>query len=83
MHSFASFSGEKSTPAEEEPLEDREPYPTDLTDAQWRCLREYLPEPSDVGRPQEYEQREIINTILYVLHTGCQWEMVPHDLVPG
>lgn len=64
-------------------MEDREPYPTDLTDAQWQCLREYLPEPSDVGRPQEYEQREIINTILYVLHTGCQWEMVPNDLVPG
>lgn len=35
------------------------------------------------GRPWEYELREIINTILYVLRTGCQWELTPNDLVPG
>ena len=61
----------------------REPYKTDLTDEEWRVLGPIVPDPPEWGRPLEYEMREIINTILYVLRTGCQWEMTPHDLVPG
>src|SRR5262249_39286453 len=34
------------------------------------------------GRPREYSYREIVNGILYVLRTGCSWDMMPHDLPP-
>jgi len=58
-------------------------YESGLTDEEWRILGPIVPKPSKWGRPLKYELREIINTILYVLRTGCQWEMTPHDLVPG
>jgi transposase len=34
------------------------------------------------GRPADYARREIVNAILYVLRTGCQWRAIPHDLPP-
>lgn len=60
----------------------RKAYRSDLTDAQWDILKEYIPEPAPGGRPAAYERREIVNAILYVLRTGCGWEYVPHDLPP-
>jgi transposase len=38
--------------------------------------------PGRPGRPREYPVREIVNAILYLLHTGCQWRNLPHDLPP-
>lgn len=61
---------------------DRKPYKTDLTDAQWAILEPLLPKPKPGGRPRSVDMREIVNAILYVLHTGIQWEMMPHDLPP-
>lgn len=47
-------------------------------------LAPLVPAPSGrVGRPLRWGHREVINTILYVLRTGCAWRLVPHDLVPG
>ena len=40
------------------------------------------PRPSPAGRPREVDIREVINTLLYQDRTGCQWEMLPHDLLP-
>ena len=34
------------------------------------------------GRPREVDMREVVNTILYLNRTGCQWDMLPHDLLP-
>ena len=60
----------------------RKPYPTDLTDAQWTILEPLVPPSKHGGRPRTVNIREVINTILYVNRTGCQWEMLPHDLLP-
>src|SRR5262249_24053849 len=37
---------------------------------------------STVGRPREVDMREVLNTIFYLTRSGCQWDMLPHDLVP-
>lgn len=60
----------------------RQPYPTDVTDAQWNELSPLLPPPKRRGRRRTIEQREVINGILYVVRSGCAWRMVPHDLPP-
>ena len=60
-------------------------YPSDLTDEQWALMEPFVPEPKAegrTGRPREYSYRQIVNGIIYVLRTGCTWEMMPHDLPP-
>jgi putative transposase len=57
----------------------RKPYPSDLTDAQWEIVRPLIPV-YKVGRPREVEMREVVNAILYLNRSGCQWDMLPHDL---
>ena len=57
-------------------------YPTDLTDAQWEKLLPYLPKPSPVGRPLKWEMRSIINAMFYIVKSGCQWRMLPHQMPP-
>lgn len=60
----------------------RKPYPSDLSDAEWEILKPLLPQPKGFGHPVEVDFREILNGIFYVQRTGCQWEMMPHDLPP-
>jgi putative transposase len=60
----------------------RNAYPTDLTDAQWAILELLVPPSKHGGRPRTVNIREVINTILYLNRTGCQWDMLPHDLLP-
>jgi putative transposase len=60
----------------------RKSYPSDLTDAQWAILEPLVPAGKHGGRPRTVDMREIINTILYLNRTGCQWDMLPHDLLP-
>jgi putative transposase len=60
----------------------RAPYPTDLTDAQWAILRPLIPPAKPGGRPREVDVREVVNTLLYQNRAGCQWDMLPHDLLP-
>jgi putative transposase len=62
----------------------RKPYPTDLTDEQWAVLEPLIPPAKHGGRPREVDVREVCNTIFYQNKTGCQWHLLPHDLVtPG
>lgn len=56
-------------------------YDTDLTDAEWAYLSPLLPPPG-LGRPRQHDLRVILNAIRYVLRTGCQWRMLPHDFPP-
>src|SRR5215207_156889 len=57
-------------------------YPTDLSDAQWNRLRSYLPTPKAQGRPHTHSLRDALDAIFYVLKTGCQWRLLPHDFPP-
>jgi putative transposase len=57
-------------------------YPTDLTDEQWAILEPLIPPAKRGGRPREVNMREVLNAIIYVNRTGCQWDMLPHDLLP-
>ena len=58
---------------------ERKPYTSDITDAQWQLLRPLLPAPKKRGRPRRTDLREVINAILYLNRTGCQWRNLPHD----
>ena len=61
---------------------DRKPYPSDLTDREWAILEPLIPGARPGGRPRTVEMREVLNGILYVLKTGCQWDQLPHDFPP-
>nr|WP_081431258.1 transposase [Moorena bouillonii] len=54
----------------------------DLSDTEWEVLKPLLPEPIGFGHPRTVDLREILNGVFYVHWTGCQWEMLPHDLPP-
>lgn len=62
----------------------RKRYPTDLTDEQWRILEPLLPpaRTQHGGTPRRVDLRAVLDTLLYQNRTGCQWEMLPHDLLP-
>jgi transposase len=60
----------------------RQPYPTDLTGPQWSQVSRFIPGPKKNGRPAKYDRREIVNALLYITRTGCQWRAMPHDLPP-
>lgn len=62
----------------------RKAYPTDLSDEQWAMVEPLIPDPKTDhgGRPRTVPMREVVNTILYLNRTGCQWDMLPHDLLP-
>lgn len=66
----------------EERTVSRKCYPTDLTDEQWSWARALVPAAKSGGRPRTVDLREVLNSILYLNRTGCQWDMLPHDLLP-
>jgi transposase len=57
----------------------RKPYPTDLSDAEWSHIEPHLPAPKGHGRPRAHSLREILNAVFYLLKSGCQWRLLPHD----
>jgi putative transposase len=57
-------------------------YGSDLTDAEWAIIAQFLPPPARTGRPREWTMREIVNAIFYVLRAGCPWRMLPKDFPP-
>lgn len=58
----------------------RQPYPTDLSDAEWDQIVDLIPEPSTEGREATIERRELVNGMFYMVQSGCSWRMLPHDL---
>lgn len=63
----------------------RKVYATDLTDDQWAILEPHILAWEDRVRPgpeRAVDLREVVNTIRYLLRTGCQWALLPHDLLP-
>jgi putative transposase len=57
----------------------RKPYSSDLTDEQWALIEPLIPV-HRVGRPRTNDMREVLNAIFYLNRSGCQWDMLPHDL---
>jgi len=63
----------------------RKKYPSDLTDEQWAIVAPLIP-PAKAGprggHPRQVDMREVLNTLFYLNRSGCQWDMLPHDLLP-
>jgi putative transposase len=63
----------------------RKSYPSDVTDEPWAIVGPMIPPAKQSprgGRPRTVDMREVLNTILYLNRSGCQWDMLPHDLLP-
>lgn len=57
-------------------------YASDTREQEWAQIAPLLPPPRRLGRPREWQLREIIDAILYVLWTGCQWRALPQEFPP-
>jgi len=57
-------------------------YPSDLKDEEWALIAPLIPPAKRGGRRREVDVREVMNGVLYVLQTGCQWRALPKDLPP-
>ena len=57
-------------------------YPSDLTDEEWSLVEPLIPPAKRGGRKREVVVREVVNGVMYVLSTGCQWRYIPKDLPP-
>ena len=57
-------------------------YPSDLADGEWAVIEPLIPPAKRGGRKRDIIVREVLNGILSVLSTGCQWRALPKDLPP-
>lgn len=57
-------------------------YPSDLTDAEWFLIEPLLPPARCGGRPRTTCLRDVMNALLYIASSGCQWRMLPKDFPP-
>jgi putative transposase len=57
-------------------------YPSDLRDAEWCLIAPLFPPARQGGRPRATDLREVLNAILYLATSGCQWRMLPKDFPP-
>ena len=57
-------------------------YASDMTDAEWKLIARRLPPRRRLGRPREVDLRKVIEAILFILSTGCQWRALPSEFPP-
>jgi transposase len=57
-------------------------YPSDLTDDEWRLVEPLIPPGKTGGGKRTVIMREVVNGLMYILSTGCQWRAIPKDLPP-
>jgi transposase len=57
-------------------------YPSDLTDEEWQLVEPLIPPRRPGGDKRTVVMREVVNGLMYVLSTGCQWRAIPKDLPP-
>jgi len=56
------------------------PYPSDLTDGEWALIGPLIPPAKRGGNKRTVVEREVVNGLMYILSTGCQWASLPKDL---
>ena len=57
-------------------------YPSDLTDVEWAYVEPLIPPAKRGGGKRTVDVREVVNGVMYILSTGCQWRYIPKDLPP-
>ena len=57
-------------------------YPSDLTDDEWKLVEPLIPPGRPGGGKRTVIMREVVNGLMYILSTGCQWRAIPKDLPP-
>ena len=57
-------------------------YASDVSDAEWAQIEALLPAPKRLGRPRTTQMRQVVNAMLYLLTTGCQWRLLPKEFPP-
>ena len=57
-------------------------YPSDLTDDEWAIIGPLIPPAKRGGNKRTVNVREVVNGLMYILSTGCQWRALPKDLPP-
>jgi transposase len=57
-------------------------YSSDLSDAEWAMIEPRLPQRNRLGRPPKTETRSVVNALLYMVRTGCQWRQLPREFPP-
>jgi transposase len=59
-----------------------ERYASNLSDAEWALIEPFMPARKLFGRPRETGLRAVLDAILYIARSGCQWRMLPKDFPP-
>ena len=57
-------------------------YASDLTDGEWLLIEPFMPRKSVVGRPRTTKMRRVVDALLYIASTGCQWRSIPKEFPP-
>ena len=57
-------------------------YPSDLTEEEWALVEPQIPPGKRGGGKRRVNMREVVNGVMYILSTGCQWRSLPKDLPP-
>src|SRR5215471_10019401 len=57
-------------------------YASNLSDAEWALIEPFMPVRKLLGRPRETDLRAVLDAILYIARSGCQWRMLPKDFPP-
>src|SRR5215467_4230251 len=61
---------------------ERKPYPSDVSDDEWSFVAPYLTLMTEDAPQREHDLREVFNGLRWIVRTGAQWRMMPHDLPP-
>src|SRR6266699_4727338 len=61
---------------------ERKPYPSDVSDDEWSFVAPYLILMKEDAPQREHDLREVFNGLRWIVRTGAQWRMMPHDLPP-
>ncbi len=61
---------------------ERKPYPSDVSDEEWSFVAPYLTLMTEEAPQREHDLREVFNGLRWIVRTGAQWRMMPHDLPP-
>lgn len=76
------FAGQLVRFRYEHPTPPRQPYPSDVSDEEWAFVAPYLTLMKEDAPQREHPLREVFNGLRWLVRTGAEWRMMPHDLPP-